>query len=223
MAGVMSSFRLDGRVAVVTGAGSGLGQGAAQALAEAGASLVLVGRTQATLDATRTAIIERGGDATTLVCDVTDAGAGHRLHRGAAAHRRAGQQRRHQHPAGLSRGRRGQSRPHPGPERPRRVPGGPGRGAPHGGERRRQHRQHLLADGPCRQPAPLGLLHEQARARGPHQGARGRAGAARRPGQLGGADLRRDADDPALLRRPRVPRRGAEPDPDRPAGQASRT
>jgi NAD(P)-dependent dehydrogenase (short-subunit alcohol dehydrogenase family) len=70
----MHSFRLDGMQAVVTGAGSGLGQGAALALAEAGATLVLVGRTQATLDATRAAIVDQGGEATTLVCDVTDAG-----------------------------------------------------------------------------------------------------------------------------------------------------
>jgi NAD(P)-dependent dehydrogenase (short-subunit alcohol dehydrogenase family) len=71
--GVTPSFRLDGAVALVTGAGSGLGQGAALAVAEAGASLVLVGRTQATLDATRAAILEQGGEASTLVCDVTDA------------------------------------------------------------------------------------------------------------------------------------------------------
>jgi NAD(P)-dependent dehydrogenase (short-subunit alcohol dehydrogenase family) len=70
--GVTPSFRVDGAVAVVTGAGSGLGRGAALALAEAGASSVLVGRTQATLDATRAAIVDRGGEATTLVCDVTD-------------------------------------------------------------------------------------------------------------------------------------------------------
>src|ERR687892_2126385 len=74
VASVTPSFRLDGMQAVVTGAGSGLGQGAALALAEAGASLVLVGRTQATLDATRVAIKDQGGEASTLICDVTDAG-----------------------------------------------------------------------------------------------------------------------------------------------------
>jgi NAD(P)-dependent dehydrogenase (short-subunit alcohol dehydrogenase family) len=68
------SFRLDGALALVTGAGSGIGRGAALALAGAGASLVLVGRTQETLDATRAAILEQGGEATTLVCDVTDPG-----------------------------------------------------------------------------------------------------------------------------------------------------
>ena len=63
MASAMHSFRLDGMRAVVTGAGSGLGQGAALALAEAGASLVMVGRTQATLAATREAITGQGGEA----------------------------------------------------------------------------------------------------------------------------------------------------------------
>jgi NAD(P)-dependent dehydrogenase (short-subunit alcohol dehydrogenase family) len=72
-AGATPSFRLDGAHAVVTGAGSGLGQGAALALAAAGASVVLVGRTQATLEATRAAILDRGGAAAVLVCDVTDA------------------------------------------------------------------------------------------------------------------------------------------------------
>ncbi len=73
MAGVMHSFRLDGAVAVVTGAGSGIGQGAALALAQAGASLVLVGRTPASLDATRAMVADGGGEASTLLCDVTDA------------------------------------------------------------------------------------------------------------------------------------------------------
>jgi NAD(P)-dependent dehydrogenase (short-subunit alcohol dehydrogenase family) len=73
MPSVMRAFRLDGMQAVVTGAGSGLGQGAALALAEAGASLVLVGRSQETLDATRAAIAAQGGEASTLVCDVTEA------------------------------------------------------------------------------------------------------------------------------------------------------
>jgi NAD(P)-dependent dehydrogenase (short-subunit alcohol dehydrogenase family) len=72
-AGATPSFRLDGMQAVVTGAGSGLGQGAALALAEAGASVVLVGRTRASLDATGAAILDQGGEASALVCDVTDA------------------------------------------------------------------------------------------------------------------------------------------------------
>ena len=44
---ILDSFRLDGRVALVTGSSRGLGQGAAVALAEAGADIALVNRTRA--------------------------------------------------------------------------------------------------------------------------------------------------------------------------------
>src|SRR6516164_5539292 len=40
---ILDRFKLDGKVAIVTGAGRGLGQGAALGLAEAGAHLALVG------------------------------------------------------------------------------------------------------------------------------------------------------------------------------------
>src|SRR5882672_406689 len=45
-------YQADGHIAVVTGAGSGVGQGIALALAAQGATLCLVGRTLATLEAT---------------------------------------------------------------------------------------------------------------------------------------------------------------------------
>lgn len=66
------SMRLDGLVAVVTGAGRGLGRACALALAEAGASPVLVSRTKSDLQAVAATIAADGGTASTLVCDVTN-------------------------------------------------------------------------------------------------------------------------------------------------------
>jgi NAD(P)-dependent dehydrogenase (short-subunit alcohol dehydrogenase family) len=68
------TMRLDGLIAVVTGAGRGLGRAAALALAEAGATPVLVARTAGDLQEVADEIAARGGRAQTLVCDVTDAG-----------------------------------------------------------------------------------------------------------------------------------------------------
>ncbi len=67
------SMRLDGLVGVVTGAGRGLGRGCALALADAGAEVVLVSRTQSDLETLAAEIRERGGKAVPLVCDILDA------------------------------------------------------------------------------------------------------------------------------------------------------
>lgn len=68
-------FRLDGRVALVTGAGRGIGAGVAEALARAGAEVVLVARTAADLHAVACRIKAAGGRAQVCACDVTDSAA----------------------------------------------------------------------------------------------------------------------------------------------------
>jgi NAD(P)-dependent dehydrogenase (short-subunit alcohol dehydrogenase family) len=69
---VPASFRLDGRVALVTGAGRGLGAAASVALAQAGAEVLLLSRTRSELEDIQKSIIKDGGHARVLVCDVTD-------------------------------------------------------------------------------------------------------------------------------------------------------
>jgi NAD(P)-dependent dehydrogenase (short-subunit alcohol dehydrogenase family) len=61
---------LAGKVALVTGAGQGVGQGIALALARAGAVLAVAGRTEAKVAATAKSIIDQGGKALAIVCDV---------------------------------------------------------------------------------------------------------------------------------------------------------
>lgn len=67
-----SYFSLDGRVAMVTGASSGIGREISLALAEAGASIVLVARREAELDAVRGDIAALRGRAATVVADLAD-------------------------------------------------------------------------------------------------------------------------------------------------------
>jgi NAD(P)-dependent dehydrogenase (short-subunit alcohol dehydrogenase family) len=63
---------LDGRRALVTGAGRGIGRAVAIALARAGASVTLLARTEPQLSETAALIREEGGQATVRPCDVTD-------------------------------------------------------------------------------------------------------------------------------------------------------
>ena len=69
------SFRLDGRRAVVTGAGRGIGLAAAAALAEAGGAVTLVARTAQEIEDGAHAIRTAGGTAAAAVLDVGDIGA----------------------------------------------------------------------------------------------------------------------------------------------------
>jgi 3-oxoacyl-[acyl-carrier protein] reductase len=65
---------LDGRTAVVTGAGRGIGRAIASALAADGADVVLVGRSIATLEESAAAIVRQGGHALAVAADVSDPG-----------------------------------------------------------------------------------------------------------------------------------------------------
>jgi NAD(P)-dependent dehydrogenase (short-subunit alcohol dehydrogenase family) len=67
-----SPFRLDGKLALVTGAGRGIGRAIALALGQAGAELLLNSRTPAELAAVAAEIEAQGGQARPLPFDVTD-------------------------------------------------------------------------------------------------------------------------------------------------------
>lgn len=68
----MRRCELDGRTAMVTGAGSGIGKGASLNLAKGGAFVGLLGRTRDELDETLAEIRAAGGDGMVLVADVSD-------------------------------------------------------------------------------------------------------------------------------------------------------
>ena len=72
MGKAMERFRVDGKIALVTGAGSGLGRQFAVALAEAGAAVALAARRREKLAETAALVEEAGGKALCLDLDVTD-------------------------------------------------------------------------------------------------------------------------------------------------------
>ena len=72
--GVLDQFRLDGKVAIVTGAGKGIGAAVAIAFAEAGADVAITARTQSDLDAVAEGIGRCGRRALVHPGDVNDLG-----------------------------------------------------------------------------------------------------------------------------------------------------
>ena len=71
----MNRFRLDGRRALVTGAGRGIGRAVAEGLADAGAEVVLCAWSASEIEMVADEIRAAGGRAAALPLDVTDTGA----------------------------------------------------------------------------------------------------------------------------------------------------
>jgi 7-alpha-hydroxysteroid dehydrogenase len=69
---ILDRFRIDGQVAIVTGAGRGIGAGSAVALAQCGADVVIASRTQSDLDEVAGDVEAAGRRAVTVACDLSD-------------------------------------------------------------------------------------------------------------------------------------------------------
>jgi NAD(P)-dependent dehydrogenase (short-subunit alcohol dehydrogenase family) len=73
------SFRLDGKRALITGAGRGIGMASAAALAEAGAQVTLTARSMEEIEAVGAALRARGQQAEAVVMDVTKVAAAQKM------------------------------------------------------------------------------------------------------------------------------------------------
>lgn len=70
--GILERFRLDGQVAIVTGAGRGIGAAIAEAYAEAGADVVVAARSRDQIERTAASVRKHGRKALAVPCDVLE-------------------------------------------------------------------------------------------------------------------------------------------------------
>ncbi len=71
--GILPSFSVEGKVAIITGASRGIGNALARGFAASGAAVVLAARSRSELEATARELASRGGKALAIPTDVTDA------------------------------------------------------------------------------------------------------------------------------------------------------
>ena len=71
---ILERFRLDGRVALVTGGGQGIGRAYAHALGEAGAAVAVVDLVPARAEAVAAELVAKGIEALAIAADMTQAG-----------------------------------------------------------------------------------------------------------------------------------------------------
>ena len=69
---ILDRFKIDGQVAIVTGAGRGIGAASAIALAECGADVLIAARTQSQLDVVAEHVRSLGRRCITVACDLSD-------------------------------------------------------------------------------------------------------------------------------------------------------
>ena len=211
-------FDLKGRVALVTGASSGLGVRFAEVLAREGAAVALVARRKEKLAAVQARIEQAGGRAVAIAADVLDRAAMTRAFD--EAETAFGTVTILVNNAGVAHANRAVDLP---AEEWRRVLGTnldavffwaqEAARRMLGGEAGRRHRQHRLGARLRRRQGHGGLCGGEGRHRPAHQGARARARLPGHPRQCHRAGLDRDRSQPRISRRASRARRSSARSP----------